>query len=81
MRRDKYKMCVLILTASAVGTLALSLASRGIGAKVEARNEYQSSAADYKAWLAANPATPQSCEGPRLAMASDGENITIFPQA
>jgi hypothetical protein len=27
------------LTASAVGTLALSLASRGIGAKVEARNE------------------------------------------
>lgn len=51
--------------------LALPLAACGIGAKVEARNEYQSSAENYKQCLVANPSMPQQCEGLRLAMEAD----------
>jgi hypothetical protein len=53
------------------GCTAFSLAGCGIGARVDARNDYQASAADYKACLAANPASPQNYEGLRLAMETD----------
>jgi hypothetical protein len=49
----------------------ISLAGCGIGAKVEARNDYRESAAQYKACLVANPTAPQNCEGLRLAMEAD----------
>jgi hypothetical protein len=63
-------------TLTAMATLAMvavafSLAGFGIGARVDARNDYQASAADYKVCLAANPASPQNCEGLRLAMETD----------
>jgi hypothetical protein len=51
--------------------LALPLAACGIAAKVDARNEYQSSTENYKQCLAANPSAPQQCEGLRLAMEAD----------
>jgi len=43
--------------------LALPLAGCGIAAKIDARQDYQSSEAQYKACLTANPAAPQNCEG------------------
>ncbi|MBH5372808.1 hypothetical protein [Bradyrhizobium glycinis] len=43
----------------------------GVAAKIEARNDYRTSADQYKACLAANPAAPQNCEGLRLAMETD----------
>jgi hypothetical protein len=51
--------------------LALPLAGCGLAAKVESRQDYQASEAQYKACLTANPATPQNCEGLRLAMEAD----------
>jgi hypothetical protein len=54
-----------------VGLFALPLVGCGIAAKVESRNEYQDSAANYKNCLNANPATPKNCEGLRLAMETD----------
>lgn len=45
------------------------LAGCGVVARVDARNEYQASVANYKACLASNP--PQSCESRRLAMEVD----------
>lgn len=51
--------------------LAPLIGGCGLVAKVESRQEYQASAAQYKACLAANPAAPQSCEGLRLAMETD----------
>jgi hypothetical protein len=50
---------------------SLMLAGCGISARVDARNDYQVSSANYKACLSANPATPQNCEGLRLAMEMD----------
>jgi hypothetical protein len=47
------------------------LAGCGLAAKIEARNDYRASADQYKACLAANPASPASCEGLRLAMETD----------
>jgi hypothetical protein len=49
----------------------LTLGGCGIAAKVDARNDYQASEAQYKACLAANPATPKNCEGLRLALEAD----------
>lgn len=43
----------------------------GLAAKIEARNDYRTSAEQYKACLAASPATPANCEGLRLAMETD----------
>jgi hypothetical protein len=54
-----------------LGAISLALAGCGITARVDARNEYQASAANYKACLAANPAAPQNCESLRLAMEAD----------
>jgi hypothetical protein len=52
-------------------SLPLLLAGCGAVARVDARNDYQTSAANYKACLTANPASPQNCEGLRLAMETD----------
>ena len=49
----------------------LMLSGCGISARVDARNDYQASAVNYKACLASNPAAPQNCEGLRLAMETD----------
>jgi hypothetical protein len=49
----------------------LCLGSCGIAAKVDARNDYQVSETQYRNCLMANSATPQSCEGLRLAMEAD----------
>jgi hypothetical protein len=62
---------LIAMAALATAAVAISLAGCGIGARVDARNEYQASATDYKACLAANPASPQNCEGLRLAMETD----------
>jgi hypothetical protein len=43
----------------------------GVAARVDARADYQASAAQYKNCLAANPASPRNCEGLRLAMEAD----------
>ena len=51
--------------------LGLALSSCGIAAKVESRNDYQASAANYKACLTENAASPDRCEGYRLAMETD----------
>jgi hypothetical protein len=51
--------------------LVLPLAGCGVAARYEARTDYQSSAAQYKACLGANPSAPQNCEGLRLAMETD----------
>lgn len=49
--------------------MALVVAGCAVAAKIDARQEYQASAANYKACLASNP--PQSCESLRLAMEVD----------
>jgi hypothetical protein len=54
----------------AVAALAISLTGCGIAARVDAQNDYEASAANYKACLAANAALPQNCEG-LLAMETD----------
>lgn len=54
-----------------LGLLLPCLAGCGVAARVDARGEYQASAANYKACLANNPAVPQNCEGLRLAMETD----------
>lgn len=48
-----------------------ALGGCGIAARMDARTDYQSSTAQYKACLASNPAAPQNCEGLRLAMEAD----------
>lgn len=50
-------------------TMTAALAGCGVSARVDARQEYQQSAANYKACLASSPA--QACEGQRLAMEID----------
>ena len=54
------------------------LSGCGIAAKVDARNEYQTSVDNYKACLSANPAAPQNCEGLRLAMEADERKYNEF---
>jgi hypothetical protein len=54
-----------------VVALCAALGGCGIGARVEARNDYQASETQYKTCLTANPAAPQNCEGLRLAMEAD----------
>jgi hypothetical protein len=56
--------------------LAVPLAGCGITAKIDARQDYQASEAQYKACLSANPASPQNCEGFRLAMEADERKYT-----
>lgn len=52
------------------------LSGCGIAAKIDARQDYQASEAQYKACLTANPAAPQNCEGLRLAMEADERKYT-----
>jgi len=52
-------------------TLAVPLAGCAVAAKMDARTDYQASSDRYKAYLAANPASPQNCESLRLAMEVD----------
>jgi hypothetical protein len=59
-------------------SLALLLAGCGLAARVDARNDYQTSAANYKGCLTANPASPQNCEGLRLAMETDERKYNDF---
>jgi hypothetical protein len=56
-----------------LGVVALCalLGGCGVAARVDARNDYQSSAANYKACLSANPSTPKNCESFRLIMETD----------
>lgn len=51
--------------------VAGTLGGCGIAARMDARNDYQTAAANYKGCLAAHPASPQSCESLRLAMEVD----------
>lgn len=64
-----------IITTGSRTLIALSLVGLlggcGVAARYEARTEYQNSAAQYKACLAANASAPQNCEGLRLAMETD----------
>jgi hypothetical protein len=59
------------LLSMATLAVAIALAGCGIAARVDARNDYQASAANYKVCLAANAASPQNCDGLRLAMETD----------
>jgi hypothetical protein len=63
----------------AVAVLALTLLSGcGVAAKINAREQYQSSANAYKACLIANPSYTSKCEGYRLAMETDQHQYTDF---
>jgi len=61
----------LFLTLAMVAACALSLAGCGLAAKVDARQNYQKSLADYRACLEANSANVSACEGKRLIMETD----------
>lgn len=52
-------------------SVASLLSGCGVAAKIEARNDYRTSADQYKACLTANAAAPQNCESLRLAMETD----------
>ena len=65
------RVLVLLLTA-------LPIAGCGIAAKIDARQDYQASEAQYKSCLTANAAAPQNCEGLRLAMEADERKYTNF---
>jgi hypothetical protein len=55
-----------------VAIIALPLAACGMGAQLDARNDYQKATDDYKQCMAANPGVPQQCEALRLAMETAG---------
>jgi hypothetical protein len=59
---------IALLGCSALGGCA-------VAAKIDARNDYQASAA-HKSCLASNPATPLNCEGLRLALEADERKYT-----
>jgi len=59
------------MKAIAACVICVTLGGCAVAAKMEARQDYQASANQYKACLAANPAAPQNCEGLRLAMETD----------
>jgi hypothetical protein len=51
--------------------LPVALGGCAVADQVQSRQEYKESAARYKGCLESNPATPQNCEGLRLAMETD----------
>lgn len=57
-------MRMLVITAACA-----FLGGCAVAAKIDARQDYQASAANYKACLASNP--PQACESLRLTMETD----------
>jgi hypothetical protein len=60
---------------------AALLSGCGIAARVDARNEYRASTADYKTCLLQNQAAPQQCEALRLAMEADERKFNTFSAA
>jgi hypothetical protein len=52
--------------------IVLPLAACGMGAQLDARNDYQKATDDYKQCMAANPGALQQCEALRLAMETAG---------
>ena len=54
-----------------VAPLVLIVSGCGLAARVDARHNYEQSTAAYRACLNTNSATPQVCEGKRLAMEAD----------
>ena len=52
--------------------IVLPLAACGMGAQLDARNDYQKATDNYKQCMAANPGAPQQCEALRLAMETAG---------
>lgn len=58
--------------------LPVLLGGCGIANRIEANNEYRTSLENYKACLSINPATPQHCEGLRLAMEADQGHINTL---
>ena len=52
--------------------IVLPLAACGMGAQLDARNDYQKATDEYKQCMAANPGAPQQCEALRLAMETAG---------
>jgi hypothetical protein len=60
----------------AVAVLCLALGGCGVAARIEAQSDYRTSAAQYKACLAANPAAPANCESLRLVMETDERRFT-----
>jgi hypothetical protein len=55
----------------AVVLCALGLASCGVTAKVDVREQYQKSLADYRSCLAGNEANASVCDGKRLIVDAD----------
>jgi uncharacterized low-complexity protein len=62
------KHLIILATACA---LALGVTGCGVAAKVEARNDMQSSLKSYKNCLAANPTNVGVCHGYKLAYDAD----------
>ena len=52
--------------------IVLPLAACGMGAQLDARNDYQKATDNYKQCMAANPGALQQCEALRLAMETAG---------
>lgn len=52
--------------------IVLPLAACGMGAQLDARNDYQKATDSYKQCMAANPGALQQCEALRLAMETAG---------
>jgi hypothetical protein len=56
----------------------LAAASFSGCAQVGAQRDYQDSVAKYKACLSENVASPQNCEGLRLAMETDEHKLSVY---
>jgi hypothetical protein len=52
--------------------VAFPLAACGMGAQLDARNDYQEATDSYMQCMAANPRAPQQCEALRLTMEAAG---------
>lgn len=58
--------------------LSLPLAGCGIARQVQARDEFHTSLENYKACLNDNPATPQRCDGLKMALQADNANVDML---
>lgn len=61
--------------------LIFAACSLGSCAYRQARVDYDTSATQYKVCLVSNPATPQNCEGLRLAMEADERKFNNYGAA
>jgi len=88
LNQDEDKTVELMLPMKricAIVALPIILGGCGVAARIEdrqayvnARHQYEESAAAYRACLNSNQATPQNCEARRLAMASDERAFVDF---